>query len=272
MQTQLARALFAGTLFSVGVPLLAQPTTDQAVVSAAGPVKPEATLEPEAAQALDRMGAYLRNLNRFEVISDATIDMVFEDNQKLQFGQRTTYLVQAPSWMRVDIETDRQNRRIYYDGKTITLAGQAAKKYLSFPQTGTISQVLTEASERFGIEFPLQDLFRWGDPSSQLVAPKSGFKIGASRVNGVPAEHFAFRGEHADFQLWIGKENPLPLKMVVTGTDNPAQPQFTTILRWNQTPTFGARDFTFTPDAGWQAVDLKAIQGSGSPTRSTELN
>ena len=262
---RLARALLAGALFATTfMPAHAQTAPEPAVVSASGPVQPPEILEPDAAQALDRMGAYLRNLNRFEVTSNGSIDMLFSGNRKLQFGMRTTYQVQAPRWMRIDIETDRQNRRIYYDGETITFAGLSTKKYLSIPQSGSIASVLTEASDRFGIEFPLQDLFRWGDPSSNVQTPKSGFRVGDSRVNGVPADHYAFRQDGADFQLWIGKDKPLPLKLVITSTDNPAQPQVATTFDWNLEPKFGARDFTFVPEAGWQKIDLNALKASAN--------
>ncbi|MCG2841601.1 DUF2092 domain-containing protein [Sandaracinobacter sp. RS1-74] len=254
------RALLACAALLGGLSPLSAQTAPDGAASLVGPVQSVAVLEPEAAQALDRMGAYLRNLNRFEVTSDANVDILFSGDQKLQFAQRTTYLVQAPRWMRVDIRTDRQHRRIYYDGQTITFAGQKSQKYLSLPQTGTIAEVLTQASDRFGIEFPLQDLFRWGDPSSNVEPPKSGFRVGDSEVDGQPAGHYAFRQDGADFQLWIGKDKPLPLRMVVTNTENPAQPQFSTVFRWNMEPRFGSTDFSFKPESGWQAIDLKALK------------
>lgn len=262
MSRQFATAMLAGILIPalIGpIPAAAQAAGDPITTTLSRPSPAPAALEPEALQALDRMAGYLRNLKRFEVTSDGSVDGVFDDGQKLQFGLRTTYLVQAPHEMRVDIETDRQNRRIYYDGSTITIAGLVSRKYLSFPQTGTINEVLTTASDRFGITFPLQDLFRWGSPSSDLQKPQSGFKVGDARIEGKEAEHFAFRQQGVDFQLWIGKETPLPLKMVITNSEHAAQPQATSIFRWNLAPKTGSRDFTFTTEPGWQAVDLKAL-------------
>lgn len=262
MSRQFTTAMLAGIFLSASIganAAFAQTAGNLAAATPAVTNKTSAVLEPEALQAMNRMASYLRSLNRFEVTSDGTIDGVFEDGQKLQFGLRTTYLVRAPHAMRVDIETDRQNRRVYYDGATITLAGLGTRKYLSFPQTGTIDQVLTTASERFGINFPLQDLFRWGSPSSSLQMPHSGFKVGNARIDGKEAEHFAFRQQGADFQLWIGKETPLPLKMVITNNEDPAQPQAISIFRWNLAPKFGSRDFTFKQEPGWQAIDVPGL-------------
>lgn len=219
-------------------------------------------LEPEAAAALNRMGAHLRTLRQFQVQSDATIDVVVADNQKLQRGMRTTYLVDAPGRMRVDVETDRQKRRILYDGKAMTFTAPAARRYLSLPVTGTVAEVLTTASERFGVEFPLQDLFRWGDASQTVQQPMSGFKVGDVRLGDDIVEHFAFRQDGGvDFQLWLAKGEPLPRKLVITDARAPAQPQVTAVFTWNLKPRIAATDFTFVPAEGWQKVDVAALAG-----------
>jgi hypothetical protein len=220
------------------------------------------TLEPEAAAALNRMGAHLRTLRQFEVRSDATIDVVIAANQKLQQGMRTTYLVDAPSRMRVDVETDRQQRRILYDGKALTFTAPVARRYLSLPVTGSIAEVLTQASERFGVEFPLQDLFRWGDASQAVLQPVSGFKVGDVRLGDEMVEHFAYRQDGGvDFQLWLAKGEPLPRKLVITNAAASAQPQVTATFSWNLKPQVDAGDFTFVPAEGWQKVDIAAVAG-----------
>ncbi|MCS6986130.1 MAG: hypothetical protein NZM40_01570 [Sphingomonadaceae bacterium] len=72
------RALALGVIVALaGLPALAQT-----------PAPSAPALEPEAA-ALDRMGAFLRSLERFEVTSEATSERAFTD-RKLTFGQVTT--------------------------------------------------------------------------------------------------------------------------------------------------------------------------------------
>lgn len=216
-------------------------------------------VEPDADAALDRMGAYLRTLTQFEVISDATIDVVLADNQKLQTGMRTTYLVERPHHMRTDILTDRRQRRIFFDGKELTVTLPESKKYVTAPVEGTIGDVLGFASERLGLDFPLQDLFRWGDPSETAVQPVSGFKVGDVRLNGELVEHFAYRQpEGVDFQIWLAKDNPLPRKIVITDAAAPAQPQMTAVFTWNLKPKMSKKDFVFDP-AGWEKVEIGAV-------------
>lgn len=237
----------AASLLAGAAPVLAQ-TADTGV-------------EPDAAAALDRMGAYLRSLKQFQVTSDSTIDIVVADNQKLQTGMRTTYLVDAPSRMRVSIETDRRERQVYYDGKSLTFAFPETRKYLAVPAAGTIGEVLDNAAERYGIEFPLQDLFRWGDPSQDTVPPVTGFKVGDVRLNGEMVEHYAYRqAEGVDFQVWLTKEQALPRKLVITDATSPAQPQMTAHFTWDFKPKTTAKAFAFD-SAGWQKVDLAALRG-----------
>jgi hypothetical protein len=88
------------------------PALAQAAAPAAVNTKP-GVLEPEAIATLDRMGAYLRSIAPFKLVSTATTEQVYDNGQKLQFLQRTTYTLGGPEKLRVKIETDTQNRDVF---------------------------------------------------------------------------------------------------------------------------------------------------------------
>src|SRR4029453_2164427 len=90
-------------------------------------------VEPAALDALDKMGAYLRTLNSFEVRSDATIDEVLESGQKLQFASPLPLRVRRPDRLWLEVASDRKTREFFYDGKTFTLWGPRNKLYASVP-------------------------------------------------------------------------------------------------------------------------------------------
>jgi len=48
--------------------------------------------EPEAMEALNRMGTYLRSLKAFQVLGDVTAEDVLTDGEKVQFAHRTNVL------------------------------------------------------------------------------------------------------------------------------------------------------------------------------------
>lgn len=235
--------------------IAAAPALAQADVTGPSVVAP--TLEPEAEAALNRMGAALRALNSFEVVADTTVEAVYGGDIKLQKMSRTTYTVQKPDRMTVDIRGDNSHRRFYYNGKAMTVVGMKIGKYVTFPVSGSLSEVLSRAYDEFGIDFPLQDLFRWGDPSSNAVRPSAGFLVGEAMIGDTRVNQYFFRQPGVDFQVWLEEgTQALPRKMVITNTENPAQPQYVAYFKWNQAPTIAADAFTFTPRPGDTLVDF----------------
>jgi hypothetical protein len=242
-------------------PALAQST------AAAGPTVAAETLDADAEAALNRMGASLRALDSFEVRSDATTETVFEGNHKIQSLARTTFTVQKPDRMVVDMVTDSAHRRFYYNGKAMTVVGMKIGKYVSFPVSGSINDVLAAAYDDFGINFPLQDLFRWGDPSSGVVRPTSGFRVGDAMIGDTKVSHYAFRQPGVDFQVWLEDGvQALPRKLVITNTEVAAQPQYVAYFTWNRTPKLTPASFTFTPRPGDTLVDFGTAKAANAAT------
>jgi hypothetical protein len=239
--------------------LASVPATAQTAPSAPmGPAVPKLVLEPEAEAALNRMGATLRAMNSFEVVSNFSFERVYPGNHKLMSTGRSTYVVQQPDRLAIDIESADTHRRVMYNGKVMTVAAVKAGRYVTFPISGRVADVLAAASEDYGIEFPLQDLFRWGDPSSNVVRPTAGYRIGDALVNGRRAVQYAFTQPGVDFQVWLDENGTqaLPLKMVITNTEVPAQPQFVAHYNWNQAPAVTADTFTFKPGPNDKLVDF----------------
>ena len=251
-------------LLLVGVAIaLAAPTVAQ---TAAGPTVPPLVLEPEAEAALSRMGASLRAMKSFEVVSDATFERVYPGNHKLQSQLRTTYLVQFPNNMLVDVRGDNAHRRVYYDGSRMSVVGVKAGKYVTFPVSGSIADVLAAAYEDFGLDFPLQDLFRWGDASATVGRPTAGYRIGDSIIGDQKVTHYAFTQPGVDFQVWLDETGTqaLPRKMVITNTEDAAQPQYVAYFRWNQAPDIKPGAFTFTPGPNDQLIDFGTAKSAGA--------
>jgi hypothetical protein len=215
-------------------------------------------LEPEAVAALDRMGGYLRSIAPFRLVSTASTEEVFGNGQKLQFLQRTTYTMGARDKLHVKIETDSQKREVFYNGSTFTVVAPRAGKYLQFPATGGVGEVLTRAYEEWGVDFPVQDLFRWGDASATAERPKEGFKVGSAQIGDAMTDHYAFRQTGVDWQIWIDQgDKPLPRKMVITNLEDAAQPQYVAYFTWDTAPTIAANAFDFTPAKTDTRIDLK---------------
>jgi hypothetical protein len=206
------------------------------------------TVEPEAMEALNRMGAYLRTLRDFQVTADVTTEVVLDSGEKLQSAQTTNLLAHAPNKLLVDVNGDDKSRLFLYDGKTFTLFARRAGFYATVDAPPTISELIDNLNEKYELEIPLLDLFLWGSPRATTKEISSASDVGPSQVGGVTCEHFAFRQPGLDWQVWIQLgEHPLPKKLVLTTTTDEARPQHISILTWNLAPSYNDATFVFDP-------------------------
>lgn len=219
-----------------------------------------ATVQPEAVAALEKMGRYMRTLKNFTVHGDSTIDLVTEDGQKLEFPGTVDYKVRAPNGLHLELKTDRKQREIFYDGKTLTVYGPKNKLYASTDAPLTISALLAAIDDKYGIELPLADLFLWGTERAPSSALKSAVFVGPARIGGSVTEQYAFRQEGVDWQVWIeAGEKPLPRRLVITTTDDPAHPQYASTLTWNTSAALKDAAFTFVPPKDAHRIKLVEV-------------
>jgi hypothetical protein len=239
------------------------------VVSAHAQQAPKPAVDPDAVKALDAMGAYLRNLKSFQVESVTTTDEVLDDGQIIQYASRVNFLVQMPNRLMAEQASDRNERQYVYDGKTFTLFARRVGFYATVDAPATLRELDDVLSDKYDIELPLADLFRFGSPHWNASDITGAMDVGPGEIGGTTCEHFAFRQEGVDWQIWIQKgEHPLPRKLVITTTTDPARPQHNATFTWNLAPSFNDAAFTFVPPAGAKKIALAAV--SQKPVKSSQ--
>ena len=83
---------------------------------------------------------------------------------------------------------------------------------------------------------------------------------------------YAFREDGVDWQLWIQDgDAPLPLKFVITTTDEPSQPQHVAVLKWNTSPKFDDANFAFTPPPNAMKIQMQS-ETNNSGTSMNQFN
>lgn len=245
---------------ALGLLLPATSAAQSDVPPSAAAASAAAAVQPEAVAALERMGTYLRSLKNFTVHGDTTIDLVMEDGQKLEFPGTVDYKVRAPNGLQLDIRSDRKERQLFYDGKTLTVYGPKNKLYASTDAPPTIGALLDAASDKYGIELPLADLFLWGTDKAPTKSLQSAVFVGPARIGNSATEHYAFRQEGVDWQVWIEPgAKPLPRRLVITTTDDAAQPQYASTLTWNTNAALKDSAFTFTPPKDASRIRLVEV-------------
>jgi hypothetical protein len=231
-------------------------------MASAAPQAPAATaseIEPEAIQALTRMSAYLTTLTTFEISANTTLDLVTTDGQIVKLDGVTRYTVRRPDAFVVDMATPWKVRRLIYDGKTLILSAPELGYYAKVDAPATIRETMDAAESRYGLYVPLQDLFRWTDPSQRDTTEslQSAMALGPTKIDGVEAEHYAFREGDIDWQIWIQTgERPVPIKIVIIDRRDEARPQYEARLRWNPSPHVTSATFAFQPGPDVKLIKL----------------
>jgi hypothetical protein len=237
------------TCAALAVPIHAQQRTS-----------PPPSVDAGAIKALNSMAVYLRNLKSYEVESVATTDEVLDIGQTVQYASTITFLVQMPNKLMADQTSDRAERRYVYDGKTFTLWARRIGYYATVAAPPTVPQLDDMLQDTYGIELPLADLFRFGLPRWNAADIKSAIDLGPAEVGGATCEHYALRQDDVDWQIWIQKgDHPLPRKLAITTTTNPARPQHSAVFTWNLAPSFNDAAFTFVPPAGVKKIVLAPV-------------
>lgn len=255
----------AACLLLAGLGALANPAQaappKPAATSASAPASPAAAdRDPEALAALDRMGAALRALKQFSLTSDASTEVVLDDGQKVELDGTVTYRVRAPNQLFLDLASDRQHRQLIYDGKTLTVYSPKLKYYAQVDGlSASLGELVEDAASRYGIEFPLADMFLWGTERAPTSAIRSALHVGGGTQDGEAVDQYAFHQEGVDWQVWISRATALPVKLIINSLDDPAQPQYRARLHWDTKTPVDAGAFAFTPPADASRIKLVPV-------------
>lgn len=246
-------ALAAMALAS-SLPLAAQTAQTPELVAAPA-------VDPAAIAALDKMGAALRAMKQFAVTSDTSIEYVLDSGQKVQLDGEVIYKVKQPNEFYAEVKSDRKQRQFFYDGKDLTIYSPRLKYYATIDGVNaSLHDMVLGAAEDYGIELPLVDLFFWGTENAPKDAIKGALYVGAGRLDGERIDHYAFRQEGVDWQVWISHATSLPHKLVITSLDDPAQPQYAARLKWDTKTALPASSFGFTPPKGASKIEFVPVE------------
>jgi len=190
-------------------------------------------IDPDAMEALNKMGAYLRSLKAFQVDSEVTNDDVLDDGEIITDNRTNTLLAVSPHLLRAELKSDEKDVFLFYDGKNFTVYGKLVNYYATVPAPATTGQLVDKVYSDYGIKIPLVDLFKWGTDDSAIRKITSAFDAGPSTVQGITCEHYAFRQEGLDWQIWIQLgDYPLPRKLDIRTRAHVARPQHTSNRGW----------------------------------------
>jgi hypothetical protein len=177
------------------------------------------------------MGASLAAAKAFSVHAEFAFDEVMPSGRKLQFAAAADAAVRRPNGLAVEYLSDLGGKKLWYDGKSVTILDLLHDVYAVTPAPATASALLADLEAKQGVSFPLAD-FVADDPAARLLGDvRSAFVVGPGDVDGTTCHHLAFSTSTLDWQIWVDAgERPLPRKVVITYRQRPSSPQFAAVL------------------------------------------
>ena len=223
-------------------------------------------IDPDALQILKGMTDYLGSLHEFSIHTENTYEDVLESGQKIQFGFSTDIVVQRPNKMRAQRVEGTAHQLFIYDGAKLSMHESGGDFFATVDVPNTIDDFLHFARDRLDLVPPAGDMVFTNAFELLTAGITSGFVVGEAEIGGVTCYHLAFTTPVVDWQVWIAAgDTPLPHKYVLTTRDDPAQPQFVTMISdWNTKPKIAEGTFVFDPPATAREIDFIQVDGSTS--------
>jgi hypothetical protein len=226
-------------------------------------------IDPEALQVLKGMTDYLGALKTFGMHTENTYEDVLETGQKIQFHFSSSIVVQRPDKIRAERTDGVANQLLVYDGETLSMHDVLHDFYSAVAVPDNIDDFLHFARDSLDLVPPAGDMVFSNAFELLTAGVTSGFVVGKTMIGGVSCDHLAFRTPVVDWQVWIADgDRPLPLKYVLTTADDPAHPQFVTVIsKWITEPKIEDGTFEFDPPATATKIDFVRTDAGAASAR-----
>jgi len=219
---------------------------------------PAPFMDPKVEELLKTMGHALTGTSAFAFTAEVTLDERHPSGMKIQRTGRRAMAIRRPNRIISDVEGDLGSRSAWYDGKTIAVLDKVHNTYavLDVPSSPSnpsgpsgIDAALDFLAADYDIVLPLADFIRADVYESLFNGAEIGVYIGLTNVGGITCHQVALANDFMEWQVWIDAEgDPLPVKIVITYTDEPGEPQFAArFLSWSLSPELPDEAFHFSP-------------------------
>lgn len=203
-------------------------------------------LQPAAVEAAAAMGKRLRALDAFTIEATISSEEVLASGEKLLHVERVNADVDPPHRLRVERRSPGRERVFLYDGTQAVLWGPITRYFTAVPFEGNLTELVGKTAEVYDYHVPLADLFLWGTRAADLERITQAHYIGADYLGERVCDHYAFRQEGFDWQLWIDTaEGGLPCAYRITDLSDPAHPSFAATLTVETGAVLDDNRFTF---------------------------
>jgi hypothetical protein len=215
-------------------------------------------VDPLAKAILKQMGDYLTSFKEFSFEAEVTEDEIAVGLHKIQLTDYVEAVVHRPDKLWINHTGDFFNKRLWYDGTSLSLLSLVDLFYATAKAPRKIDAALDQMWDEYGVTTPVVD-FLVSDPYNDLMeGVKGAMYAGLHDVDGVPCHHLSFVEEDLDWQIWIedGKRF-VPRKFSVTYKKDPGSPTTVTVFKnWDFSTKHSARLFEFKPPGNARKIEF----------------
>jgi hypothetical protein len=155
------------------------------------PKIPNVPVNSQALQILSRACEALSSAKALSYHAEINFDSVLPSDIKLQFAAAMDVATQRPDQLAVDYASDLGGKRLWYDGKTVTVFDPAHMTYATVAAPDSIDKMLEQFAKR-NVSIPLEG-FDFTHPYERIRGNLlHGTYVGVGDVDGVDCDHLAF--------------------------------------------------------------------------------
>lgn len=228
------------------------------VGTAASSVSAADRVDPQAVRVLSDVRDKLRSLDDYTVETTVKTKAAVGDGRYRDFSGRVQYMVSPPDSLAANVEGNGLNRKIFYDGKKITLYSPKDGLYAQVNAAGDLETLVNEVKGRRGLDLPVAHIFAWNEESNLMSRSTRATYSGTGKVNGRECEHYSYALNGKIWELHIDKETLL-CKLSMIDMNDRGLPGYSAEFAWNTNARLSPSDFQFKPVANSEEVALSEI-------------
>ncbi len=182
-----------------GSSLSAQESENDAPPVQQRPKEIKPIVDPAADDLLRAMGSTLESAKEFSFSADVTFDDLLPSRQKIQYGGEASVTVKRPGEVYAVYKGDLHSRKIWYDGKEVTVLDTKDNFYGQIGVPPKIDQTMDYLINDYGFTLPLSDILISDPYGSFMGNVSAGVVVGDSEIDGKRCRHLAFVEKYIDW-------------------------------------------------------------------------
>lgn len=238
-------------------------------ISAQSALAQPATPPPVEARALElvkAMGARLAQAKTLQFDARSTYEVPGPNDTRVYFTTAAAVSFQRPDKLRVISLGDGPPSAFYATGQEISAYTPGRRLLAVAPAPGAIDAALKVAYDKGGLYLPFADVLLADPAKTILDGITTAYLAGQSKLVGeVTTDVVVLAGDDIRAQVWIGSEDKLPRKMIVTFPKAPNAPHYETeFSNWLLDRTFHPNEFRIDWAGKSQRIEFAPSSNSRS--------